>query len=83
VPFWAPLEAQCRWHPQAIIGPEVPAPDAAVGVGVGTVAEDLEEVDLEEVEVVAASAEVEVVSAAEAHQEVGKKHGERSNFFFN
>jgi ribosomal protein L12E/L44/L45/RPP1/RPP2 len=52
-------------------------------VGVGTVAEDLEEVDLEEVEVAAASAEAAVALAAEAHREVGKKHGKRSNFFFN
>ena len=75
MPFWAPLEARCRWHPQAIIGPEVPAPDAAVGVGVGTVAEDLEEVDLEAVEVAAASAEVVEVSAAGELQEGGNKHG--------
>jgi hypothetical protein len=52
-------------------------------VVVGTVAEDLEEVDLEAVEVAAASAEAAVVSAVEAHREVGNKHGECSNFFFN
>jgi hypothetical protein len=32
---------------------------------------------------VAASAEVAVVSAVEAHPEVGNKHGKRSDLFYN
>ena len=45
-------------------------------------AEDLEEVDLEAVEVAAASAEAAVVSAAEAHREVGKKTWQTLKLFF-